>query len=135
MHTPETEPVTPGLGQAAKQVAEHASSIARLEIELATLELKKKLAALGVGIGLLAGALFVLLYGVGFLFATIAAALATFLPMWLSLLLVTAFLLVVAGVLGFLGLKSVQRGSPPVPKQAIDEAKLTTQALKSNGSR
>jgi hypothetical protein len=30
-------------------------------------------------------------------------------------------------------MKKVQRGSPPVPEQAIDEAKLTTQALKSNG--
>jgi hypothetical protein len=37
-------------------------------------------------------------------------------------------------VLAIIGVKKVQRGTPPVPKQAIDEAKLTTQALKSNGS-
>lgn len=136
MPTPETEAATgPGLGAAAKQVAEHASAIARLELELASLELKKKLAALGVGIGLLVGALLVLVYGIGFMFATIAAALATFLPVWLSLLIVTAFLFLVTGVLAFLGLKRVQRGTPPVPKQAIDEAKLTSQALRSNGSR
>jgi hypothetical protein len=47
---------------------------------------------------------------------------------------VTAFLFAVTGVLAFLGVKKVQRGTPPVPQQAIDEAKLTTQALKSNGS-
>src|SRR5436309_3221555 len=40
------------LGTATKQVAEHASSLARLELELATLELKRKMASLGVGIGL-----------------------------------------------------------------------------------
>ena len=40
------------LGDATKQVAEHASSLARLELELAQLELKRKLASLGVGIGL-----------------------------------------------------------------------------------
>ena len=134
MPTPETETAGPGLGAAAKQVAEHASSIARLEIELASLELKKKLAALGLGIALGLGALLVLVYAVGFLFATIAAALATFLPTWLSLLIVTLLLFAVTGVLGFLALKRIQRGTPPVPKQAIDEAKLTRQALRSNGS-
>lgn len=132
MPTQETE--SPGLGTAAKLVAEKASAIARLELELATIELKRKVAALGIGIGLLFGAVAVLLYGIGFGFATIAAALATFLPVWLSLLIVTLFLFLVGGILAFLGLKSVGRGTPPVPQQAIDEAKLTTQALKSNGS-
>ena len=134
MRTRETETENQGLGAAAKEVAEHASTIARLEIELASLELKKKVAALGVGIGLLLGALLVGVYGLGFLFATIAAALATFLPFWLSLLIVTLVLLGAAGLLAFLGIRSVGRGTPPVPEQAIDEAKLTTQALKSNGS-
>jgi membrane protein implicated in regulation of membrane protease activity len=73
-------------------------------------------------------------YAVGFGFATIAAGLATFLPLWLSLLIVTGFLLLVTAVLALVGVKQVQRGTPPVPQQAIDEAKLTTQALKSNGS-
>jgi hypothetical protein len=132
MHTPDTE--SPGMGTAAKQVAEHASSIARLEVELASMELKKKFALLGMGVGLLAGAAAVLLYGLGFLFATIAAALATFLSVWLSLLIVTLFLFAVGGLLAFLGMQRVQRGKPPVPTQAIDEAKLTTEALKSNGS-
>jgi hypothetical protein len=133
MPTPETE--SPGLGTSAKLVAEKASAIARLELELAAIEVKRKVVALGLGLGLLAGALLVLVYGVGFLFATIAAALATFLSVWLSLLIVTAFLFVVTGVLAFVGVKKVQRGTPPVPEQAIDEAKLTTQALKRDGSR
>jgi hypothetical protein len=136
MPTPETEIRTePGLDAAAKGVAEHASAIARLELELASLEIKKKIAALGIGIGLLAGALVLVLYGIGFLFATITAALATFMPVWLSLLVVTLFLFAVAGLLAYLGQRYVSRGSPPVPKQAIDEAKLTTQALKGNGNR
>lgn len=132
MPTQETDSVS--LGSAAKLVAEKASSIARLELELASMELKKKIGALGVGIGLLFGALVFVLYGLGFGLATVAAALATFLPVWLSILAVTVFLFMAAGVLGFLGIKKVQRGTPPIPEQAIDEAKLTTQALKSNGS-
>jgi hypothetical protein len=131
---PTQEADSASLGSAAKLVAEKASSIARLELELAAIELKRKLAALGLGLGLLFGAVAVLLYGIGFGFATIAAALATFLPVWLSLLIVTLFLLAVAGILAFVGVKKVARGTPPVPQQAIDEAKLTTQALKSNGS-
>src|SRR5919109_1273588 len=125
MPTQETE--SPGLGTAAKLVAEKASAIARLEMELASMELKKKVASLGLGIGLLLGSLLVLVYGVGFGFATVAAALATFLPLWLSLLIVTGFLLLVSTVLGIVGIKKVARGTPPVPEQAIDEAKLTTQ--------
>jgi hypothetical protein len=61
-----------GVGGAAKQVAEHASSIARLEIELATLELKKKIAALGLGIVLAAGSSLFVLFMFCFLFSTIA---------------------------------------------------------------
>lgn len=134
MHTRATDTENQTLGGAVKEVAEHASTLARLEIELATLELKKKVAAIGVGLGLLAGAVAIGLYGIGFLFATITAGLATFLPVWLSLLIVTLVLLATAGLLAFFGIRSVDRGTPPVPKQAIDEAKLTKEALKSNGS-
>ena len=135
MPTRATDTENQTLGGAVKEVAEHASTLARLEIELASLELKKKVAAIGLGLGLLAGAVAIGLYGIGFLFATITAGLATFLPVWLSLLIVTLLLLATAGLLAFLGIRSVGRGTPPVPKQAIDEAKLTKQALKSNGSR
>jgi Putative Actinobacterial Holin-X, holin superfamily III len=121
------------LGQAAKQVAEHASTLARLEIELASMELKKKVAALGIGAVFGAGALFFVFYAIGFAFATIAAALATFMPTWLALLLVTLLLLIGAGLLGLLAMRSFKRGAPPVPEQAIEEAKLTTAALKTNG--
>ncbi len=136
MHTPATDEQAngPGLRAAAKQVAEHASALARLELELATLELKRKLAALGLGVGLGLGAVVFLLFMLGFALATIAAALATFLATWLALLIVTAFLLVVGGVLGFLAMRAIRRGTPPVPQQAIREAKLTTEAIKSNGS-
>ncbi len=134
MPTPATENgQRPGLGQAVKEVTERLSAIVRLELQHASLELKGKLAAFGVGIGLGVGALVFGVFGLGFLFATAAAAFATFLAWWLSLLIVTLFLLVVAAVLGLLALRSIRRGSPPVPKQAIEEAKLTTGALKGNG--
>jgi hypothetical protein len=125
----------PGVGTSAKQVAEHASALAKLELELAGLELKRKAGAFGAGIGLGIGAAVVALYAVGFLFATVAVALATFLDLWLAVLLVTVGLFAVAGTLGLLAVVRFKRAAPPVPEQAIREAKLTTEALKANGHR
>jgi uncharacterized membrane protein YqjE len=119
-----------GMGGAVKEVSERASSIVRLELELAALELKQKAANLGFGLGLVAGAALVGLYAVGFLFATIAAALAIVLDTWLALLIVFLFLLVVTGVLVLLGVKRLQKGTPPLPEQAIEEAKLTKDAVR-----
>ncbi len=62
--------------------------------------------------------------------ATIAAALATFLSTWLALLIVTLLLLALAGALGVLALGKIKQGTPPVPQQAMREAKLTSEALK-----
>ena len=131
MPTRETE--RRGLRAAFKELTEHASTWFQLEQELASLELKKKTTAFGVGIGLAFGALVVVLYAIGFLFATIAAALDTFMPRWLSLLVVTLFLLVMAGALGALAVGRLKKGTPPVPEQALQEAKLFKSALKGNG--
>ena len=133
MPTPETETASGqngGVGAAVKQVTEHAKALVGLEVELAKLELKQKVAAFGLGVGLLVGAALFGALALGFLFATAAAALATFLSTWLALLVVTVFLLLLAGVLALVGLKKLK---PPVPQQAIREAKLTTAALKGNG--
>src|SRR5919198_1417437 len=133
MPTRETE-ANAGVGPATKQVAEHASSLARLELELAVLELKRKVASLGIGIGLGAGALIFALFFLGFGFATLAAGLATTMSTWLALLITTLILLGVAGVLGLVAFVKIRKGTPPVPEQAIEEAKRTSEALKSDGN-
>ena len=122
-----------GLGTAAKQVAEHAGAVARLEMELAAMELKRKVASLGIGLVFAIGAAFLGLYALGFGLATIAAALATFLATWLALLIVFGGLLLLTLVFGLLALRKIKKGTPPVPEQAIHEAKLTSQALKADG--
>jgi putative superfamily III holin-X len=123
-----------GLGGAAKLVADKASAIVRLELALAAAELKQKLVKLGLGIGLVVGAAVFLFFAVGFALATVAAALATFLSTWLALLIVAGGLLLAAALLGGIGARLLSKGSPPVPEQAIEEARLTTEALK-NGHR
>lgn len=124
---------THGLGAAVKEVAERASAIVRLELELAALELKRKIVSLGLGIALAIGAGIFLFFMLGFAFATVAAALATAMPTWAALLVTTGILFGFSATLGLVGLMKIRKGTPPVPEQAIREAKLTTEALKKNG--
>jgi uncharacterized membrane protein YqjE len=133
MHTQETERESPGLGFAAKQFAERASTLVRLELELAALELKQKVGYLASGIAFGVVAAVLLFFGLGFGLAAIAAGIATATSTWLALLIVTGGLVLVAALLGALALRSIKKGTPPVPEQALREAKLTTEALKHDG--
>jgi hypothetical protein len=134
MPTPRTDGRN-GVGAATKHVADHAVALARLELKLALLELKKKAASFGVGVGLLVAGAVLALFALGFLLASAAAGLATTVPTWLALLIVGVVLILVTAGLVLLGKGSIQRAVPPVPEQAIAEAKATREAVKANGSR
>jgi hypothetical protein len=123
-------PNRPGRGGAAKLVADRARTIVRLELQLAVTELKRKVAVLGLGIALLAGAAIFLLFALGFALATIAAAIATAVSTWLALLIVAAALFLLVGLLAVAGITAIKKATPPVPEQAIQEAKLTMEAVK-----
>ncbi len=113
-------------------VKQRTQSLVRLNLELAKLEAKKKATALGVaaGLGLLAAVLVV--YAIGFLFASAAAGINEALPLWLSLLIVAGLLLLLAAIAGFLAVRSAKKASPPQPTQAIEEAERTVEALRSH---
>src|SRR5918997_2878210 len=101
---------TRGMGAAAKEVAERASALVRLEMELASLELKRKLGSLGLGIGLTLAAAVFGVFALGFALAAAAAGLATFLPTWAALLIVFGTLLLVTLILLVVGLGRIKRG-------------------------
>lgn len=119
-----------GLSGATKRVADHARSFVQLELQLAASELKRKVAALAIGIGLLVGAalfgLLAILLGV----AAATAGIATALPVWLSLLIMFGGLILLAGALAAVGVGAIRKGSKPVPEQAIAEAQITQEALR-----
>jgi hypothetical protein len=121
-----------GLGSAVKQVAEHASSLARLEVQLAAAEVQRKLKALGIGIGLGVGAALFALFALGFALAAVAAAIALALPTWAAILIVSAGTLVLAVLLAAGAMTFFKKGTPPVPEQAIEEAKRTTEVIKAH---
>ena len=118
-----------GLGDAVRSVSEHAVALGRLEVRLAKEEVREKLASLGLAAVLALVGVVLALFGIGFALAAAAAGLDEILPMWLSLLIVGVALFVVAGLLSVLARRAARRGQPPVPKQAIDEAKATKEAL------
>jgi hypothetical protein len=124
-----------GLGAAAGEVAGHAKSIARLEAKLAAAELKEKARALGTGIGLGVGAAVLALFSVALLIGTLIAGLARFRALWLSFVIVTAACVGLTIALGVLALRTVRKGTPPVPREAIEDAKLTAEALKNGNGR
>jgi len=121
---------TQGLSGAARRVADHARSLVQLELRLAVTEIKHKAAALAAGIGLVAAAAVLGLLALLFGLAAATAAIATALSVWLSLLVMFGGLLLTAGLLGAIGAGLLRKGTPPVPEQALEEARLTTEALR-----
>jgi Putative Actinobacterial Holin-X, holin superfamily III len=123
-----------GLSTAARRVTEHARSIVQLELQLAVAELKRKAIALAAGIALTATAALLALLALLFGLAAAAAGIATALPIWLALLVMFGGLLVLAGIVAAVGAGMLARGKKPIPEKAIEEARLTTEALR-NGHR
>src|SRR4249919_2915411 len=116
----------------AERVKTRLASLARLNLELAQLELKRKATALGIalGLGIVAGVL--LLYAIGFVFAAAAVALSEVVSLWLALLIVAGVILLVAAICGFVAVRFVRKAGPALPTEAIDEAEQTVKTLGSH---
>jgi putative superfamily III holin-X len=105
------------------------------EIELLKAEMLAKVKALGIGAGLIAGALVVLLGMLGVLLTAAILALSQVMPGWLAALLVAAALLIIAVILGLIGYSVLKKGIPPVPTESIDSLKRDYRAIKGIGKR
>lgn len=118
------------LGQLVSQASQDISTLVRGEIQLAKLEVGAQLKKAGKGGALLAAAGVVLFYSVYFIFTTIAEGIqALGLSRWLSYLIVTVFMLLVAAVLGLLGVKKMKTVEP-MPERTIANAEETVEGLK-----
>jgi hypothetical protein len=113
----------------ARSISRRTSALVRLEIDLALREVRRKALALGIGAALLAAAgllgLLMLVTGL----AAAIAAIALVLPVWAAILVVSGGLFLLSTLLGVVGLGLVKRGAPPVPEQALEEARLTREVL------
>lgn len=106
------------------------SALVRAEIDLVKTELIGKFKSLGIGAGLMVGALAVLLFMVGTLLTAAILGLAEVMAPWLAALVVSAFLLIVAGVLALTGWRVLKRGLPPVPTESIQSLKKDVQSIR-----
>jgi len=116
-------------------VAEKSSSLIREEIELAKTEISEKVGKIlrGSIVGLAAGifaflALILVMEG----FAWLLAEEVFDGNAWPGFFVEAALFLLVAAGAGFFAYRSVQAGAPPMPEQAIEEAKLTKATLESS---
>jgi hypothetical protein len=112
-------------------VRAHAQRLVQLNIELSKAEMQKKGRQYGAAVGLLIGAGVLALYALGFLLATIVAALDLVLPLWLALLIVTLALFVIVAILIAVGRSKLRQAKTPAPQSAIDEAQNTVGQLRS----
>jgi len=105
--------------------------LVRGEIELLKAEMIRKLKALGIGAGLILGAVVILLFFIGVLLTAAILGLATTgLPAWLCALIVAFVLLLLAALVGFIGYRKLKAGIPPIPTGTIDGLKKDLAVVK-----
>jgi len=123
------------LGKIVKDLTADVSSLFRSEIALLKLEIKDMVAKLGGGVAMFAGALFLGLIGLAFLFVTAVLGLVALgVPAWLSSLIVTVVLFIGAGVLAMMGKKKFA-AVKFVPSESVQHIKSDIEALKADIAR
>ena len=123
------------LGQIVKELTADISALFHSEIALLKLEIKDTVAKLGGGAAMFAGAAFVALFGLAFLFVTITLGLVALgVPAWVSSLIVTVVLFVVAGVLALMGKKKFAQVNF-VPNESVQQIKADVEAIKADFQR
>jgi hypothetical protein len=120
---PPPAPQDASTGELVSQLTEQITRLVRDEARLAQAEVTHKARRLGIGAGLFGGAGLFAFLGLAVLVAAAVLALALALPGWLAALVVAVVLFAVAGVLALVGTKDVQKGTPPVPTEAIASTK------------
>jgi H+/Cl- antiporter ClcA len=135
--TPPQDPEDRSVAELVFDVSERASSLVREEIELAKSEVGEKVGKIlrGSVVGIAAGtfaflALILIMEGVAWLLAEEVFDGNA----WPGFFVEAALFLLVAGLAGLFAYRSVQAGAPPLPEQAIEEAKQIRSTLEGEGA-
>jgi hypothetical protein len=129
---PEPPPDNRSVADLVFDVSQGTSSLIREEFELAKAEVTEKVGKLlrGSVVGVAAGAfaflaLILVMEGIAWLLNEEVFDGKT----WPGFFIEAAVFLLIAALAGFIAYRSVRAGAPPVPEQAIEEAKLTKEML------
>lgn len=109
------------------------ADLARSEIEALKREITGKLAAAGVGLGLLGAAAAFAFFALAVLIAAAVLGLAVVLPAWAAALIVAGVLLIIGLALVAAGVGALKRGMPPTPEKTIESIKKDVRVIKGIG--
>jgi Putative Actinobacterial Holin-X, holin superfamily III len=119
------------------EVSENASTLVREEIELAKAEISEKVGKIlrGSAVGAAAGvfaflAVIMIFHGVAWLLGEELFSG----NIWAGYFVTAGIFLLISALAGFIAFRALRAGAPPVPEQAIEEAKLTKEMLAKEGS-
>ena len=120
------------VGALVFDVSERVSVLVREEIELAKAEVSEKVGKLlrGGAVAVVAGVFVVM--GLAMFMHAIAWLLDDLFfsgNIWIGFAIEAAFWFAVAGLAGFIALRSMRAGAPPTPELAIEEARRTKETL------
>lgn len=134
--TPPREPDEKSVGELVFDVSEKTSSLIREEIELAKAEIGEKVGKIlrGSAVGAAAGAfaflaLILAMEGIAWLLNEELFDGRT----WPGFFIEAALFLLIAAGAGLVAYRSVRAGAPPLPEQAIEEARRTRAMLEGEG--
>ena len=120
----------PSIGELVARITQETSTLVRVELRLAQLEMARKGKYAGVGAGLLGGGGLCAVFGLGTLVAAAVLGLAVVLPGWAAALIVAGALFLIGAVAALIGKKGLTAAVPLVPKEALAGVKLDLAALK-----
>ena len=129
---PDPDPSQKSVSDLVFDVSEKTSSLVREEIELAKTEVSEKVSQLVRGgvVGIVAGVfafLALILFMDGFAWLLNEEIFDG--KAWPGFFVEAALFLLIAAGAGYAAYRSLQAGAPPVPQQAIEEAKRTKEML------
>jgi uncharacterized membrane protein YqjE len=113
-----------------QNIVGNVGDIVRSEVQLAKAEVKHEAMKAARGGAMAAAGALLALFGLGFVFWTIAAGLTAWMPVWAASLIVGVVLLAMAGALAMTGINRI-RNARPKPEQTIESVKEDVQWIKS----
>lgn len=135
---PPPEPDPRSVGELVFDVSEKTTLLIREEFELAKAEVGQKVGSIlrGSVVGVAAGAfaflaLILVMEGIAWLLNEEVFDGKT----WPGFFIEAAAFLLIAGIAGLVAYKAVQSGAPPIPEQAIEEAKRTRSVFEGEGEK
>lgn len=109
-------PLQPTLGELIASLSQQLTTLVKGEVELAKAQVAEKGRSMGLGIGLFVGAGLFGFFAFAVLVATAVLGLANVLPAWLAALIVGVALLLLAGLLAFVGKKALDKAKEVKPE-------------------